>query len=319
MGDMPHGVHDLETLPADLMDLRAFCLVVDLGSVTAAAKTLGETKSSVSRRLTRLESRVGVTLVRRSTRLVQPTEEGARYRLRVGRALELLEDATSELQESHAAPRGLLRITAPQDLATIVLAPHLARFTERFPEVKVELLLTEQALDFDAHQLDIALRATLRDSSLIAHKLMDLGMAFVASPAYLAQHRAPRAPEELEHHRLLLMIAPGGHMTLNLVRQAEEKASASVRLRPDVLARDGAFLRQVALAGGGIALLPDVLVQQDIAEKRLVRLLPDYRAELNAKLYLLHPAMHFVPPKVRAFRDFMIEALAPGRPSPTRT
>src|SRR5512140_3468638 len=102
---MPHGVHVSETLPSDLLDLRAFCLVVDLGSVTAAAKTLGETKSSVSRRLTRLESRLGVTLVRRSTRLVQPTEEGSRYRLRVGRALELLEDATSELREAHAAPR----------------------------------------------------------------------------------------------------------------------------------------------------------------------------------------------------------------------
>lgn len=296
------------------MDLRAFCLVVDLGSVTAAARTLGETKSSVSRRLTRLESRVGLTLVRRSTRLVQPTEEGAQYRLRVGRALELLDDATAELQESHAAPRGLLRITAPQDLATLVFAPLLARFAEQFPEVKVELLLTDQALDFDAHQLDIALRASssLRDSSLIAHKLMDVGMGFVASPAYLAEHKAPRVPEELEHHRLLLMMAPGGRLTLPLVRKGEEKASASVRLRPDVLAKDGAFLRQMALAGGGIAILPDVLVQQDISEKRLVRLLPDYRAELNAKLYLLHPSMHFVPPKVRAFRDFMIQALAPA-------
>jgi DNA-binding transcriptional LysR family regulator len=315
---MPHGVHVSETLPADLLDLRAFCLVVDLGSVTGAAKTLGETKSSVSRRLTRLESSLGVTLVRRSTRLVQPTEEGSRYRLRVGRALELLEDATSELQEAHAAPRGLLRITAPQDLATLVIAPHLARFSERFPEVKVELLLTEKALDFDAHQLDIALRASgaLRDSSLIAHKLMELEMAFVASPAYLAQHRAPRGPDELEHHRMLLMMAPGGHLTVNLIRPGEEKASASVRLRPDVLARDGAFLRQVALAGGGIANLPDVLVQQDLAEKRLVRVLPGYRVDLNARLYLLHPAMHFIPPKVRAFRDFMLQALSPGPASP---
>jgi len=181
-----------------------------------------------------------------------------------------------------------------------------------------EARLAEQALDFDAHQLDIALRAasSLRDSSLIAHKLMELGMAFVASPAYLAQHRAPRTPEELEQHRLLLMMAPGGHMTLPLLRKGEEKASATVRMRPDVLAKDGAFLRQLALAGGGISMLADVLVQQDLAEKRLVRVLPDYRLELNAKLFLLHPAMHFVPPKVRAFRDFMIQALAPGSASP---
>jgi DNA-binding transcriptional LysR family regulator len=273
---------------------------------------LGETKSSVSRRLSRLEKALGVSLVRRSTRLVQPTEEGASYRLRVGRALELLEDATSELREARGTPRGLLRVTTPQDLATRVVAPHLVRFGERFPEVQVEMVLTEKPLDFDAHQIDVALRAAgaLRDSSLIARKLRELGTGLVASPAYLKRHRAPREPEELQHHRLLIMRPSGAPASLSLVRQGAERRQVDVRLDASVRAQDGSFIREVALAGGGIAILPAILIEQDLAEKRLVPVLRDYQVEMKVALYLLHPAMQFVPPKVRAFCDFMAEVLS---------
>jgi len=168
------------TIPDDLRDLRAFCLVVDHGSLTAAAKPLGETKGSVSRRLSRLESALGVPLVRRSPRLVQPTEEGVLYQQRVGRALELLEDATDALKEAQGHPRGRLRVTAPPDFAHTVLAPVFARFCEAHRDISLELILTDRQLDFDAHQLDVALR------------LLDGQMGFVASPAYLEREGHPR-------------------------------------------------------------------------------------------------------------------------------
>ncbi|MCI0569735.1 MAG: LysR family transcriptional regulator [Myxococcaceae bacterium] len=309
MAQPKHWVSEAATPPTDLRDLRAFCLVVDLGSVTAAAKALGETKGSISRRLARLEQRLGVALVRRSPRLVVPTEDGTAYRLRVGQALELLEDARSALQDARAVPRGRLRVTAPQDLGVRIVAPLIARFTERFPEVKVEMLLTEKTLDFDAHQLDVALRAasSLPDSSLIAHKLLEAGFAFVAAPAYLEKHPAPRTPADLERHRVLLFTGGGGEGPMRLGRAGEE--GTSVQLRADVLASDAAFISEVALAGGGIALVPGVLVERELATGRLVQVLQDYRPDSTGTLYLLHPAMQFIPPKIRAFRDFMVEAL----------
>ncbi|QRK11396.1 LysR family transcriptional regulator [Archangium violaceum] len=285
------------TTPDDLWDLRAFCLVVDHGSITAAAKQLGETKGSVSRRLSRLESALGVPLVRRSPRLVRPTEEGVLYRQRVGRALELIEDATDALKEAQGHPRGRLRVTAPPDFAHTVLAPVLARFCEAHRDISLELLLTDRELDFDANQLDIALRvaSSLRDSSLVALRLLDAQMGFVASPAYLEREGRPRRLAELPAHRVLTM--------------RRESGPSAVRLTPSVVVQDGAFLRSLALEGVGIAILPLALVEADLSQGRLVRLLSDQGSPIRISLYLLHPATPLLPARVRAFRDFMAHAL----------
>ena len=281
------------TPPADLRDLRAFCLVVDHGSLTAAARLLGETKGAVSRRLTRLESTLGVSLLRRSPRLVRPTEDGLLYRQRVGRALELLEDATNELNEARGHPRGRLRVTAPPDFANTVLAPVLARFCESHRDISLELLLTDRELDFDAYQLDAALRVTsaLRDSSLVARRLFDVRIGFVASPGYLAREGHPRRLAELSAHRVLMM--------------RRDSAPSGVHLTPSVVAQDGAFLRSLALVGVGIAILPLAMVEPDLAKGRLVQLLPDQDPSREFSLYLLHPATTWIPARVRAFRDFM--------------
>jgi DNA-binding transcriptional LysR family regulator len=291
------------TLPADLRDLRAFCLVVDNGSLTAAARLLRETKGSVSRRLTRLESSLGVPLLRRSPRLVQPTEDGLLYRQRVGQALELLEDATNALNESRGHPRGRIRVTAPPDFANTVLVPVLSRFSEAHRDISLELLLTDRELDFDAHQLDIALRVTpsLRDSSLIAHRLLDVQLGFVASPAYLEREGAPRQLADLAKHRVLMMRHGNG--------------PAGIRLIPGVVAQDGAFLRSLALAGAGIALLPLAVAELELAQGQLVRVLPSQDIGHGFSLYLLHPATPMLPARIRAFRDFMThEFPRPGRP-----
>ena len=300
---------------ADLGDLRAFCRVVDLGSVTEAARALRETKGAVSRRLSRLERNLGAALFTRSPRRVQPTEDGLAYRARVGQALELLDDAAGTLTQATAEPRCLLRVTAPQDLGTRVLAPVVASFLERYPKVKVEMLTTNAVLDFDAHQLDVAFRAgvSLPDSSLRMHKVLDLNMGFVAAPAYLKTRAPIRAPADLAAHRVLLLQGRAGPRTVPVARVDGSGEPVEVRLNPSLWAPDGLFLREAALAGAGVTLLPGLMFQDDVRRKALLPVLPGWRVAMQGGLYLLHRGAQFLPPRIRAFKEHVLTELGVGQ------
>jgi DNA-binding transcriptional LysR family regulator len=306
---MKHQVAETETWSPDIGELRAFCTVVDLGSITAAARALGESKGNISRRITRLERGLGVALVRRSPRLVQATEDGLAYRMRVGRVLELLDDAGAAVQHARGTPSGHLRVTAPIDLGLSIVAPLVAGFVERFPKLSIEMLLTETFLDFDAHQIDVALRAAsgLRDSSLVAHKLKRLEISLVAAPAYLKQHRPVRTPDDLLEHRLLLTRAARGHATLSLIAK-DSGEHVRLRVRSAISASDFSFSREAALARAGIAVVPTVTVERDLEKKRLAPVLVGYAVESSASLFLVHPGTRLIPPKIAAFRDYMLEA-----------
>jgi DNA-binding transcriptional LysR family regulator len=307
---MKHRVAELETTGADLADLRAFCMVADVGSITSAARALGETKGTVSRRLTRLERTLGVVLLRRSPRLVQTTEDGIAYRMRIGRALELLDEANAAVQRSRATPSGHLRITAPVDLGVLV-APLVAGFVERYPEVSVEVVLSQAVLDFDSNQIDLALRVvrTLSDSSLIAYKLKEIDNALYASPSYLRKHRQVKRPDDLTDHRMLVLRSTRGHLLLTL-RANRGTETARVRVRAAVSASDFSFVRESALAGAGIALMPSVVATRDVEEGRLVPLLTDYAVDFGASFYLVHQGTRFLSSKIRVFRDYVLETFA---------
>lgn len=300
-----------ETL--SLPDVRAFCAVVDAGSVTGAARLLGETKGAVSRRLARLEASLGVALLRRSPRLVVPTEEGLLYRARVGVALEALDDAARALDTARAVPRGLLRVTAPSDLGVGWLPDLCARFCARYPEIRLEVLASDERLDLDAHHIDCALRVgALRDSSLRVVRLLDLGVALYASPAYVSAHGLPRRPEELTDHRFAAYVRMPRPFDLPFERGGR---TTRVTLEPTIVG-DGAFIRELVLAGGAIGAHPRIVGDREVATGRLVHVLPDHTIPLSLPLSLLHPATSFVPPKIVAFRDFVLasvaEAGAPG-------
>lgn len=284
----------------DLDDVRAFCCVVDHGSLTAAARALGETKGSISRRVSRLEAAVGTLLLRRSPRLVQPTEDGARFRERVGLAIELFDDASAELREA-GEPQGQLRVTAPVDLALTTLGPIVAAFAREVPAVTVELVLTDALLDFDAHRLDVAIRATgsLPSSSLIARPLGSVEAQLFAAPAYFRGRKAPTTTSELANERLLL------REPTPLTLHDRDRRPHVVATRPAIVASDFAFLRALAVDGAGVALLPAVIARDDVARKRLVRVLP-HHVGFRASLYVVHRGGRFVPPKVRAFADRVI-------------
>jgi DNA-binding transcriptional LysR family regulator len=323
----------METSLTDLGDLRAFCLVVDLGSITAAAKALGEGKGSISRRLSRLEASVEVKLLRRTPRLVQATDEGVGFRTQVGRVLEQLDDATAQLRNAHALPSGNLRVTAPYDLGVTVFAPLIAGFVERYPGVSVDMVLTEAVLNFESHQIDVALRAaaSLTDSpSLVAQRLNDFYMGLYAAPAYVAKHGTPATPEALARHRVavtrpsvgkasLSMWKPGGAPkkpknalsgkagTRGKGRSPKTQKKIEVHVPACIAATDHAFCREAALAGHAIAPLPSMLVGGDLAAGRLVRVLEPYILG-EGSVYLLHLGSRQLQPKIRAFRDFILES-----------
>ncbi len=302
------SVAEFETLISDVGDLRAFCLVADLRSLTAAARFLGESKATVSRRIARLEHLLDVELLRRNPRRVEPTEDGAAYRLRVGEILELLGDANMAVRGERATPSGKLRVTAPPEFGAM-LAPHFTAFHERFPGVHLDLVISQQILDFDADHLDLAFRVVhkLPDSPLIAHKLIELEGYGVASPGYLAAHRPPKRPADLAKHRLVLLSVKSGRV-IRFRREDGNGPDVELRPAPSMVASDMNFVKELALAGAGIAWLPLVAMRRELDEGRLVAVLRPWVVG-DAALYLLH-GRRFLAPKVRVFRDFMLDTLA---------
>lgn len=299
-------VAELATMPA-LDDLRAFCRVVDLGSMTAAGRALAESKGSVSRRVARLEARVGAALLRRDGRSVVPTEEGRLYRDKAGVALEVLQDAAEALQAGRAAPAGLLRVTAPLGLPGALLRTLLPGFLRAYPAIRVELVLTESVLSFREHRIDVALRFAegLPDSALVAHRLAELAPLLVASPDYAARRGLPAHPAELADHDLFAVPTALGRV-LHFARA--DGATAEVKVAARVLSHDSRLLYDLALAGAGIAVAPAQAAAADLAAQRLLRVLPDWTLQLPVRLYLIH-AGGVLPAKVRAFRDYVQAAL----------
>ncbi len=304
---MKREVAESETAAPHLADLRAFCLVSDLRSLTAAAAALGETKGTVSRRLTRLESAIGVRLLRRTARLVEPTEEGLAYRQHVARALELLDEAEASAREARGVAKGTIRLTAPSDLADALLAPLVAEFSATHPGIAFELVATDRVLDLASSNIDLALRiaSKLPDSALVATRLSTVESVLVGAPDYFAHAPPLREPSDLVRHRFLWRGSVRAEHTLSFTRHRPHK-SIEVRLRPSVTGSDLSFARAVALAGGGIAALPEVLVANELRDGVLRRALPGWFTP-GPHLYLVHVAGRLQPARVRAFRNFVLE------------
>lgn len=292
----------------EIEEVVAFLRVAETGSFTAAGERLGVPKSTVSRRVARLEDKLGVQLLHRTTRSLALTEAGALFHEKAGRALAGLEEATVAAREGREAPRGHLRLTAPYDVGAGSLPAIIAAFTREYPEVTVEVVLTDRTIDLVAEGLDLALRgaAALPDSSLVARKLVSLQFHLVASPAYVAAHGQPRTPAELHAHELALLRVNNGRG--KLVLRGPDESSEELHVRASISSNGFGFLRAAALAGSHVALLPDMHAIPEIRHGRLVRVLPDYTFG-EGNVFLVHPAARLLPAKARAFRDFLLANL----------
>lgn len=291
----------------DLNRVSAFVRVVHDGSFTAAAKTLGLPKSSVSRSVAQLEQDLGIRLLHRTTRQLHLTDAGAAYYERVSRALGDIDEATSAASDTQTEMSGPVRVTAPVDLGVWALAPIVARFVRKHPNIRVELSLTGRVVDLVAEGFDLAVRAgPLRDSSLIARRVGELQSAAYASPKYLARRGTPAGVAELAQHDCVLFRSSSGKATWEL--SSKRAGTASVDVTGPVATDDMSFVRKAVLAGSGIGLLPTFLCARAEHTGRLVRVLPDWELH-GAVLHLAYPSARFVPQRVVALREYFVREL----------
>ncbi|CAN7714042.1 LysR family transcriptional regulator [Bradyrhizobium sp. LjRoot220] len=280
--------------------LVAFVRTVDSGSFSNASRAIGSSASAVSKSVARLERRLGVRLLQRSTRTLSLTTEGAAYYERVAPLLRAIEDAEDVVQMA-ASARGLLRVTAPVFIGRMLVGEWSQAFLARHPHVKLELSVSDRHADLIREGFDVALRiGDLADTDLTARKLADLPMAMIASPGYIAARGAPRMIEELRKHACLRYLLAGKPYPFAF-------ADGTTITPESVLdSDDGITLYHAALHGAGIAQVLRFGVEDDFAAGRLVEILPDV-AMPSVPMHVVHAFDRQLPVRARLFVDFLVE------------
>lgn len=284
-------------------EMETFLAVAREGSFAAAAKALRQTPSAVSRSIARLEARIGVLLVHRTTRALTLTSEGEAYRGRVAGLIAEIDEVERSLGRAEQGPRGPLRVNASVPFGTHYLLPILPRFLEAFPAVTLDLALSDTLVDLVEERADIAIRiGPLRDTRLRAKKLGRSAMAVVASPDYLERHGTPRAPRDLDEHRCLQFSfrrSIDSWPFLIYGRVVQRPADGPF------LGNSGEVVRLMALAGGGIARLGRFHVAADLAAGRLVEVLTAFNPGDGEDIHALYVGHERLALRVRAFLDFL--------------
>lgn len=289
-----------------IADLEIFARVVSAGSLSAAGRELGLSPAVVSKRLKKLEDRLGTRLLQRTTRQLALTEAGQGFFERVVAVIAGIEEAEAFVMRRSMQPRGTLRISAPTSFGRMHVAPHLGAFMGENPDLSISLVLSDEFVDIVGEGFDLAIRiAELSDSSLVARRLAPVDRFLVASPAYLARHGMPRSLDELGRH-----VCLPAH---NNEPWRLEGPDGPVVLRPDgpLQTNSSEVLREAALAGLGIALRSTWDVGPELAAGRLVRVLPEWRASRNVAVHAVYPSRRFLPAKVRLFIDFLAGLYGP--------
>jgi DNA-binding transcriptional LysR family regulator len=288
----------------DINATSIFAAVVDAGSFSAAAEKLGVTKSAVSKRVTGLETRLGVKLLSRTTRKLSLTEAGQRYFVHVQEALRAIDDAEFAATELQNVPQGTLRISTPMSFGRLHVAPVIPRFLEKYPQIKVHLDMNDVSHDLVAEGYDIALKTgELNETSLIARKLAPLRSVLCASPDYVEQHGAPKTPEDLLSHNCLLYSY---HTTINEWVFDKNGDETRIQVAGSYQVNNSEALLEAILQGSGIARVPTFVAGPDIKAGRLVSVLRDYSMPTK-DIYAVFPERKYLPMKVRVFIDFIVD------------
>lgn len=288
-----------------LLTMRAFRRVVERNSFYKAAEDLAITPAALSKQIKQLENRLGTLLIVRTTRSMSLTEAGQLYYQEACRLLGEFDALEQTVAASTQQVSGMLRVNAPLSFGLTVLSPLLPLFMQRYPQLQVELTLDDRVLDVVAAGFDISLRIRRRlpDSSLSAQALGEIQQRICAAPGYLAQHGAPRAPEELQRHSCLaysLAERPGQWQF------SAGSDSLSVALTPRFTANNSLMLRDMLVAGLGIGSLPSFVADPEIAAGRLVPLFPAMAAETH-QVFAVYPTRRHLQRKVRLFTEFVRE------------
>jgi DNA-binding transcriptional LysR family regulator len=292
----------------DLNETLMFVTVVERGSFTAAARALGVPKTTLSRKVQALEERIGARLLKRTTRRLGLTESGQLYYEHCARLPRLLEEAETAVSHLSSAPRGWLRLTAPYTLGTQIIVPLMPEFMLRYPDVRIDMTLSNDVVDLVASDLDLALRVgPLVDSTLVARLLGRFSTHVYASPEYLMRYGEPLRPADVAFHRALAQSQQRHHGRITWVL-SDGTSTHEQAITPVFVINEPSALRNAAVAGLGLALLPDRLAapnEQDGTLQRVLSLWAGPVAELNA----VFARDRVMPPKVRSFIDFLVERL----------
>ncbi|TEA80166.1 LysR family transcriptional regulator [Allopusillimonas ginsengisoli] len=289
----------------DLNETLAFLQVVQEGSFTAAARALHQPKTTVSRRVRELEARIGAQLLHRTTRRLSLTDAGALYYEHCKDITSKLQDAENAVGQLQSGPRGWLRVTLPYSWGISWIAPMLAGFRARYPDLRLEILASHAPLDLVKENLDVALRlGVLPDSSLIAVRLGTFPTGLYASPDYLVQHGVPDHPEALTRHHTLTLHQARTDAGYAWPLSHHGEPAQRFPVQPVMVASDPEFLRPALYAGEGITLAMHASMKDDIESGKLSAVLADWSGPEQA-VHAVYPQSRVMAPKVRAFVDYV--------------
>ncbi len=294
-------------MPLDLLDVALFTRVCATRNLSAAGREFGLSPAASSARIAQLERQLGARLLHRTTRQVNLTQDGEIFLDKALGLLDAAEQAAACVGDAAQAPQGLLRVAASSAFGRLHLVPLLAPFLARYPGIRLDLRLSDHMIDLAAHGIDVAVRTgALPDSALVARTLAPNRMLLVAAPAYLAAHGAPAHPSELARHECLTLE---NRKTWHFMDSAEPIAiRVGARLHSD----NGEALRDAAVAGLGISQHSTWAVFQQLASGALVRVLAGYPVAGQAVVSAQYLNRNFLPPKTRAFIDFLAERFGPA-------
>jgi DNA-binding transcriptional LysR family regulator len=285
---------------ADLNNIAVFVRVAQFESFSRAAHALGMPVSTVSRKVTALEERLGVTLLQRTTRKLSLTGQGRAYYNQCSEPLNDLFDAERVLTQAQKRPEGLLRISVPVILGQEAFYAFLSSFLKTYPRIQADLFVTNLFLDLIAENVDVAIRfGELQDSSLIAQRIGKSVRHVVAAPEYLQGRLPPARPQDLRQHQCVLLQARNNEVEWHLV---SGKKSAKVRVSGPVAARDFHAVSAFTYRGHGIGLLPSTYCDAQIASGELVRLLPDWSSP-EIFVHAVYPTRRFLPARLQVFLE----------------
>ena len=287
-----------------LSSMRAFTRVVHHGSFSEAAREMRLSRSAISKYVIDLETELGVQLLNRTTRSANPTENGRVYYERCLAILADIEEAEIAVSHLQATPRGVLRINAPMSFGTMHLGRVIGTFMERYPDLEVRLILSDQQIDTVQEGFDLTLRiASMTDSSLVARKIAPAPRVLCASPAYLKRRGTPKHPDDLRGHDCLSYDYLGTGVQWKLSgKDGEHWLHVPARLTTN----NAEVLRDTAVSGRGIALLPTFIAEAELRSGKLRVVLSDYHAPELSVCALFPPTRHLAM-KVRVFIDFLVE------------
>lgn len=287
-----------------LEDIQVFIRVVDAGGIGRAAEQLNIAKSAVSRRLSELEERLGTRLINRTTRTSSLTDAGRSYYERAVKVLDYVSEMNAETTEAGAALSGNLRLAVPLSFGLMHLSPAIDQFTNQHPKLTIQIDFSDRQVDIVEEGFDLVIRiADLQDSSIQARKLCPVNHALVGSPEYLSRKGTPLTPADLKHHDILKY--GGSRISLWHIKDTKGQKH-QLNLPSKIVANNGDFLKDMAIAGHGIIILPTFLVWKELVSGELVKILPESTLpSINA--YAVYPKNRYLAHRARLFIDFIVD------------